>query len=39
MKINWKVRVKNKLFWLSIIPAVLLLLSLLHILRFRRIYW
>lgn len=26
-KINWKVRVKNKVFWLSIIPAVLLLLS------------
>lgn len=26
-KINWKVRVKNKMFWLSIIPAVLLLLS------------
>ena len=27
MKINWKVRVKNKLFWLSIIPAVLLLIQ------------
>lgn len=27
MKINWKVRVKNKLFWLSIIPAVLLLVQ------------
>lgn len=24
-KINWKVRLKNKAFWLSIIPAVLLL--------------
>ena len=23
MKINWKVRVKNKLFWLAFIPAVL----------------
>jgi phi LC3 family holin len=23
--INWKVRLKNKLFWLSIIPALLLL--------------
>lgn len=27
MKINWKVRVKNKVFWLSIIPAVLLLVQ------------
>ena len=24
MKINWKVRIKNKNFWLTIIPAVLL---------------
>lgn len=24
MKINWKVRVKNKFFWLAIIPAVIL---------------
>lgn len=24
-KINWKVRLKNKAFWLSIIPALLLL--------------
>ena len=23
--INWKVRIKNKLFWLAIIPAVLIL--------------
>lgn len=23
--INWKVRLKNKLFWLAIIPALLLL--------------
>lgn len=27
MKINWKVRIKNKSFWLSIIPAVLLLIQ------------
>lgn len=25
MKINWKVRIKNKLFWVTIIPMVLLL--------------
>lgn len=25
--INWKVRVKNKLFWLSIVPALLLLVQ------------
>lgn len=25
--INWKVRVKNKLFWLSIVPAILLLVQ------------
>lgn len=25
MKINWRVRLKNKWFWLAIIPAVLLL--------------
>lgn len=25
MKINWKVRVANKMFWVAIIPAVLLL--------------
>ena len=25
--INWKVRIKNKMFWLSIIPAVLLLIQ------------
>lgn len=24
--INWRVRIKNKLFWLAIIPAVLLLI-------------
>ena len=25
MNINWKVRIKNKNFWISLIPAVLLL--------------
>ena len=24
MKINWKVRIKNKNFWLTLVPAVLL---------------
>ena len=27
MKINWKVRIKNKLFWVSLIPAVVLLVQ------------
>lgn len=27
MKINWKVRLKNKAFWLALIPAVLLLVQ------------
>lgn len=27
MKINWLVRLKNKTFWLSLIPAVLLLVQ------------
>lgn len=27
MNINWKVRVKNKAFWLAIIPAALLLIQ------------
>ena len=27
MKINWSVRLKNKSFWVSIIPAVLLLVQ------------
>lgn len=27
MKINWKVRVKNKNFWITIIPAMLLLIQ------------
>ena len=25
--INWRVRIKNRAFWLSLIPAVLLLLQ------------
>lgn len=27
MKINWKVRIKNKNFWLTVIPALLLLVQ------------
>lgn len=27
MKINWTVRIKNKAFWVSIIPAILLLIQ------------
>jgi phi LC3 family holin len=27
MKINWKVRLKNKAFWVAIIPAILLLVQ------------
>ena len=27
MDINWKVRIKNKVFWLAMIPAVLLLVQ------------
>lgn len=27
MKINWKVRLKNKYFWLTIIPALFLLVG------------
>lgn len=27
MTINWKVRIKNKTFWLALIPAVLLLVQ------------
>jgi phi LC3 family holin len=29
MNINWKVRLKNKTFWLSLIPAVLLLVQVI----------
>lgn len=28
MKINWKVRMKKKTFWLALVPAVLLLVQL-----------
>ena len=27
MKINWKVRIKNKVFWITIIPAILLFIQ------------
>ena len=27
MKINWTVRLKNKVFWLSLIPAIILLVQ------------
>lgn len=27
MKINWKVRVKNKTFWLTLIPAIFLVIQ------------
>lgn len=27
MSINWKVRVKNKMFWLALIPALFLLIQ------------
>lgn len=27
MKINWKVRIKNKLFWIAVIPAALLVIT------------
>ena len=27
MKINWTVRLKNKTFWLALVPAVLLLIQ------------
>lgn len=29
MKINWKVRIQNKNFWISIIPATLLLIQVI----------
>ena len=29
LKINWKVRIKNKAFWLALIPAVLLLIQVI----------
>lgn len=27
MNVNWKVRIKNKVFWLAIVPAVLVLIQ------------
>ena len=27
MRINWKVRIKNKTFWISMIPALILLIQ------------
>lgn len=27
MKINWKVRVKNKMFWVALVPAIFLLIQ------------
>lgn len=27
MKINWLVRIKNKTFWISIVPAILILIQ------------
>lgn len=29
MKINWKVRLQNKTFWLTLIPALLLLIQVI----------
>lgn len=29
MKVNWKVRLKNKAFWTAVIPAVLLLIQVI----------
>lgn len=29
MKVNWKVRLKNKAFWVAAIPAVLLLIQVI----------
>ena len=31
MKINWKVRIKNKSFWLAIVPAFLLLVQVVAV--------
>ena len=27
MKINWKIRIKNKIFWTALVPAILLLVQ------------
>lgn len=29
MKINWKVRIKNKIFWLTVIPSILLVIQVI----------
>lgn len=29
MNINWKVRIKNKTFWLSLIPTILVLIQII----------
>lgn len=29
MKIDWKVRIKNKMFWVSLVPAALLFIQVL----------
>ena len=29
MAINWKVRVKNKMFWLALVPAILLVVQVI----------
>lgn len=29
MQINWKVRIKNKMFWLALVPAILLLVQVI----------
>lgn len=29
MKINWKVRIRNKTFWVSLVPAALLLIQVI----------
>ena len=29
MAINWKIRVKNKMFWLALVPAILLVVQVI----------
>lgn len=31
MKINWKTRIKNKTFWLALVPAILLLAQVIAV--------
>lgn len=31
MKINWKTRLKNKTFWLALVPAILLLAQVIAV--------